>query len=108
MGVQLLVHSALAWTVAKVTFYFLLFVSAFFLFLVLLILFAIPGAFDSTISGWGDVLEVVYNDIGGCSSYIFYFLTFCLTFLTLNLLLGRLRHHLKNIDYFKLLWMNLE
>ena len=67
----------------------------YFLFSVLLILFAIPGAFDSTISGWGDVLEVVYNDIGGCSSYIFYFLTFCLTFLTLNLLLGCLRHHLK-------------
>jgi len=108
LAVRLLVHSALAWTVAKVTFYFLLFVSAFFLFLVLLILFAILGASDSTISGWANVLEAVYNDIGGCSSYIFYFLTFCLTFLTLNLLLGCLRHHLKNVEYFKLLRMNLE
>ena len=78
------------------------------MFSVLLILFSILGAFDSTISGWVDVLEAVYNDIGGCSSYIFYFLTFCLMFLTLNLLLGHLRHHLKNVDYFKLLQMNLE
>ena len=76
--------------------------------MILLILFAIPGAFDSTISGWADVLEAIHNDIVGCSSYIFYFLTFCLTFLMLNLLLGRLRHYLKNIDYFKLLQMNLE
>ena len=89
-------------------FLFLVFISALFLFLVLLILLAILGAFDSIISGWADVLEVIYNDIGGCSSYIFYFLTFCLTFLTLNLLLGRLRHHLKKVDDFKMLWMNLE
>ena len=78
------------------------------MFSVLLILFAILGASNSTVSGWADVLEAVYNDIGGCSSYIFYFLTFCLMFLTLNLLLGRLRHHLKNVNYFKLLQMNLE
>ena len=69
---------------------------------------AVPGASDSIISGWADVLEAVYNDIGGCSSYIFCFLAFCLTSLTLDLLLGRLRHHLKIIDYFKLLRMNLE
>jgi len=71
-------------------------------------LVAIPGASDSTISGWTDVLEAVYNDIGGCSSYIFCFLAFCLMFLMLGLLLGRLRHHLKNVEYFKLLRMNLE
>ena len=29
-------------------------------------------------------------------------------FLALDLLLGRLRHHLKSVDYFKLLQMNLE
>ena len=69
---------------------------------------AVLGASDGIISGWADVLEAIYNDIGGCSSYIFYFLTFCLTFLTLNLLLGCLCHHLKNVDYFKLLQMNLE
>ena len=80
----------------------------YFLFLVLLILFAIASAFDSTISAWADVLEAIYNDIGGCSSYIFYFVTFYLTFLTLNLLLDHLHHHLKNVDYFKLLRMNLE
>ena len=68
----------------------------------------VPGASDSTISGWADVLEAVYNDIGGCSSYIFCFLAFCLTFLMLVLLLVRLRHHLKNVDYFKLLQYNLE
>ena len=68
----------------------------------------VPAAFDSTISWWVDVLEAVYNDIGGCSFYIFCFLAFCLTFLTLVLLLGRLRHHLKNVDYFKLQRMNLE
>ena len=64
---------------------------------------AVPGASDSTISGWADVLEAVYNDIGGCLSYIFCFLSFCLTFLKLDLLLGRLSHHLKNVDYFKFL-----
>ena len=48
----------------------------------LLILFAIPGAFDNIISGWADVLEAIYKDIGGCSSYIPYRITFCLTFLT--------------------------
>jgi len=48
----------------------------------LLILFAILVAFDSTISGWADVLEAVHKDIGGCSSYIPYCITFCLTFLT--------------------------
>ena len=69
---------------------------------------AVLGASDSTISGWADVLEAIYNDIGGCLSYIFCFLAFYLTFLTLDLLLGRLRHHLKNVDYFKLLRMNLE
>ena len=50
----------------------------------MLILFAIPGASDSTISGWADILEAVYKDIGGCSSYIPYCITFCLTFLTLK------------------------
>jgi len=50
----------------------------------LLILFAIPGASDSTISGWADVLEAVYKDIRGYSSYIPYCITFCLTFLTLK------------------------
>ena len=39
---------------------------------------------------------------------IFCFLTFGLTSLTLDFLLGRLHHHLKNVDYFKLLRMNLE
>ena len=39
---------------------------------------------------------------------IFCFLAFGLTSLTLDLLLGRLRHHLKNVDYFKLQQMNLE
>ena len=29
-------------------------------------------------------------------------------FLTVDLLPGHLRHHLKSVDYFKLLWMNLE
>ena len=108
-GVRLLVHLVLAWMVENVTFYFLFFLFLrYFLFSVLLILFAILGASDSTISGWANVLEAVYNDIGGCSSYIFYFLTFCLTFLMLNLLLGRLCHRLKNVDYFKFLQMNLE
>ena len=84
LGVRLLVHLVLAWMVENVTFYFLFFLFLrYFLFSVLLILFAILGASDITISGWTDVLEAVYNDIGGCSSYIFYFLTFCLTFLTL-------------------------
>ena len=46
------------------------------------------------------ILEVVIS--------IFCFLAFGLTSLTLDLLLGRLRHHLKNVDYFKLLRMNLE
>ena len=107
--VRLLVHPVLAWMVAKVTFRVFIFVSAlFFVFGLADFLVAIPGASDSIISGWADVLEVIYNDIGGCSSYIFYFLTFCLTFLTLNLLLGRLCHHLRNVDYFKLLQMNLD
>ena len=39
---------------------------------------------------------------------IFCFLAFGLTSLTLDFLLDHLRHHLKNVDYFKLLWMNLE
>ena len=39
---------------------------------------------------------------------IFCFLAFGLTFLMLDLLLGRLCHHLKSVDYFKLLRMNLE
>ena len=69
---------------------------------------AVPGASNSTISGWANVLEAIYNDIGGCSSYIFCFLAFCLTFLMLDLLLGRLRQHLKIVDYFKLLRMSLE
>ena len=95
--------------VAKVTFRVFIFVSAlFFVFGLADFLVAILGASDSTISGWVDVLEAIYNDIGGCSSYIFYFLSFSVTFRTLNLLLGGLHHHLKNIDYFKLLWMNLE
>ena len=51
----------------------------------LLILFVIPGASDNTISGWAHVLEAVYEDIGGCSSYIPYCITFCLTFLKLKI-----------------------
>ena len=50
----------------------------------LLILFAVLGASYNTISGWADVLEAVYKDIGGCSSYIPYCITFCLMFLTLK------------------------
>ena len=69
---------------------------------------AILGASHSTKTGWVDVLEAVYNNIGCCSSNIFCFLAFCLTSLMLDLLLGRLRHHLKNVDYFKMLRMNLE
>ena len=64
---------------------------------------AVLDASDSIICGWADVLEAIYNDIGGCLSYIFCFLSFCLTFLKLDLLLGRLPHHLKNVDYFKFL-----
>ena len=45
-------------------------------------MFAILGASNSTISGWADALEAIYKDIGGCSSYIPYCITFCLTFLT--------------------------
>ena len=82
--VRLLVHPMLAWMVAKVTFCFLFFISALFYIWSFLILFAIPGASDSKISGWADVLEAVYKDIGGCSSYIPYCITFCLTFLTLK------------------------
>ena len=47
-------------------------------------MFTILGVSESTISGWADVLEAVYKDIGGCSSYIPYCITFCLTFLTLK------------------------
>ena len=65
------------------------------------------GASDSTISGWANVFEAIYNDIGGCLFYFSCFLAFGLTLLMLDLLLGRLRHHLKNVDYFKLLRMNL-
>ena len=109
LGGPLLIHPMLAWMAAKVTFRVLIFVSAlFFVFGPADFLVAVPGASDSTKSGWADVLEAIYNGIGGCSSYISYCLTFCLTFLTLNLLLGRLRHHLKNVNYFKLLQMNLE
>ena len=50
----------------------------------MLILFAILGASNSTISGWADALEAIYKDIGGCSSYIPYCITFCLMFLTLK------------------------
>jgi len=75
----------LAWMAAKVTFRVLIFVSAlFFVFGPADFLVAVPGASDSTISGWADVLEAIYNDIGGCSSYIFLFiLLFVLCFLHL-------------------------
>lgn len=55
------------------------------------------------VGGWVDTLEAVYNGIGGCTSYIFLLRCFCLMLLTLDLVAGRFRHHLKNIDYFKLL-----
>ena len=68
----------------------------------------VSGASDSTISAWADVLEAIYNDIGGVAFPIFCFPAFDLTFLMIDLLLGRLHHHLKHVDYFKLLQMNLE
>ena len=46
-------------------------------------LVAILGSSDSTISGWADVLEAIYIDIGGCSCCIFFFLLFVLCFLHL-------------------------
>ena len=39
---------------------------------------------------------------------IFCFLAFGVTSLTLDFLLGCLHHHLRNVDYFKLLRMNLK
>ena len=63
--------------VAKVTFYFLFLVSAlFFVFGPADFLVAVPGASDSTISGWADVLEAIYNDIGGFSLFVFLYLLF--------------------------------
>jgi hypothetical protein len=46
-------------------------------------LVAIAGASDSTISGWADVLEVVYKDIGGCLLFFpcYLFLVLCFLYL---------------------------
>jgi hypothetical protein len=71
-------------------------------------LVAIAGASDITISGWTDALEAVYKDIGGCLLFFPCYSIFSLMFLILGLLLGRLRHQLRSVDYFKLLCMNLE
>jgi hypothetical protein len=71
-------------------------------------LVAIARASDSTISGWADALAAVYKDIGGRLLFFPCYFVFSLMFLILGLLLGRLRHQLRSIDYFKLLCMNLE
>ena len=69
---------------------------------------AILGASDNTISGWANALEAIYREIGGYGLIFVLLFVFSLTFLILGFLLGRLRHKLRSVDYFKLLRMNLE
>ena len=51
----------------------------------------------------GQILLKLFIMISEVVISIFCFLAFGLMSLTLDFLLGRLRHHLKNVDYFKLL-----